>query len=672
MERLFRVNDDSQSLVIVYQEIRNGRVTLQQGKQKLNLGGGGGGGGIATAIGGVSTDSSSHRGSGTPQRMVANGGGGGGGGHHGPPPTIQVPPPPTPVVQQQAPRPPPPQQSPTTIRKKGHRTDSLEGDLTVITAEPDPFAPQAIDALFDTKPTTNQRNSSKHTSPTNYQHGHQTTATAGGGPPPSPGHPLPPPEIPAKALKNIDSDLQSLDGTVIAAAEDPFAPEALDALFVKKPNPAAPAGQGYYHPQHQHQQQAHHHHHVPYPTQYPNQAIPVPIPPGYAYPGHQQHPMAHHYPVPVGVQPIQRQQQQAAVPAMPYAVPNGAVVGYPYGQQPMTSPNHHPAHHAQIVQPQMTLQVQVPPSAGGSTRNHTAPNSTTGSPTQHSQQQQQQGQQQQQQGGKGFDPFSPAALDALFTGPTVTPASHRDHHHPPPSPATGGYPAQLPPPSGGGGGGAHHRVTHLQQEEHHSHRGSGANSGRNSPARFMNNNTADGPSGPGTGSNKVDPFSPEALDAMLGLKPTPGPGIADPRVNRPSHPNSHAGSRSHSPRPGERVGTPVANTTGHTPAGTRDPFSPEALDALFDAPSSVKSAPAPGRQQHGVPPPQPGHGHYHGGAPPQQSQQYHTHHASPQISPHGGNAAHYFPNGAGVVPGKGSPINVSRPIFINRCPFFFF
>lgn len=213
----------------------------------------------------------------------------------------------------------------------------------------------------------------------------------------------------------------------------------------------------------------------------------------------------------------------------------------------------------------------------------------------------------------------------------------------------------------------HHRVVHLQQDDHHSHRGGGVNSGRNSPARFMN--AADAPSaaaatGPGTGSNKVDPFSPEALDAMLGLKPptTMGPGIADPRVNRPSHPNSHAGSRSHSPRASERVATPVANTTGHTPVGGggRDPFSPEALDALFDAPSSTKSVPTPGRQHATVPPsPQPGHGHYHGSAPPQQampSQQYHAHHASPQVSPHGNNAgAHYFPNGAGAVPGKAAP-----------------
>lgn len=38
VERLFRVNDDSQALVIVYQQIKNGIITLAHGKQKLNLG----------------------------------------------------------------------------------------------------------------------------------------------------------------------------------------------------------------------------------------------------------------------------------------------------------------------------------------------------------------------------------------------------------------------------------------------------------------------------------------------------------------------------------------------------------------------------------------------------------------------------------------------------------
>lgn len=509
--------------------------------------------------------------------------------------TYAGPPPPRsagyPQVQQQppqytstAPRPPARGHSPTTTRRNGHRVNSLEGDLTVITAEADPFAPQAIDALFDVKPASKE--SSRRSSPANQHRQPQQLISpavlAAAGVVVPPGHPAPPADIPAKALMDIDSDLQSLDGTVIASAADPFAPEALDALFGEKP------------PTHRQYVQPHpvsHQPHPHYPAHYPGQVIPVPIPPGYAYPGQvhvypgAQVGQAHHPPVAMGVQqPIQRQQQAAA----------------------MAYPNHNP-HHAN----------------NNGQQSH-APNSASGTSSQ---------KHQQQHAGNGFDPFSPAGLDALFVGSTVPPTNPHGNHS---------------------------RVSPSPQDEQHSHRSSRSNSNRNSPGR----KTCEGVSGDhhppptaGTNGNRnsnkaaADPFSPEALDAMLGLSSQPA--VSTSTSSRPrSHPTNHAAGNHRSDSP--HVNNERSAPSTHAGAAARDPFSPEALDALFDAPSSTKSAGRGGghhhahnsQQHHSVP-------HAHGqqqGYPPSAvaaAQYHHPQSTSPQVSPHGNQAnKQFFPPAA--------------------------
>lgn len=371
-------------------------------------------------------------------------------------------PPSPPNLQQSVPtRPAPLPTSPSTTKRKGamvkvdstnSRKDSLE-DACITVQEADPFAPESIDALFSNPSTGSPHNrATSKVSPT----AHASAARAPFQPTVLPPHPT----IPAKALNHTDSDMASIEGSIINAGDDPFSPEALDALL--KPSKPLPVAPPEYMQQQQHATYHGHQQHPQYMQQqkrYPmqpirgyEQQVPYQPPPQQAQ---QMHQTAHY--VPGGPRMAQQMMnadarsspqaqrpgiQQQSQPIPPYHTPNQMMMHpgtTPYGQQPnYNGLPPHPAHY-----------MSVPPA-------HQQHSATTTPSTK-------------------VDPFSPQALDAMLG---LGPSAAQQHHH-----ASSGNPSR----------------------EH----------SREQPAGRMNPHQQQPPQLQSTTANARDPFSPEALDALF-------------------------------------------------------------------------------------------------------------------------------------------------------------